>query len=65
MKQYDIAYDGFEIALNKYPIIKNNTRLSGPGTAEALRTLASRPTKKRAIEIEREKSDSRVAELFK
>ena len=66
IKKYDTAYDGFEIALNKYPVIKNNTTLSGPGTADALRSLASGATgKKKAVEIEKQKSDARVSELFK
>jgi len=68
-KNYDPAYDGLMIALNKTPMLKNpavaSATMSGSGTLEHLRSLATTGgnAKKRKEEKERQKAEARLAIL--
>jgi adenylosuccinate lyase len=68
---YDIAYDGFEHAINNTPMLKNPDSMrrlahtTGVGASHIMRTVARQKGEIRetAKEVERKKAENRLSEL--
>lgn len=70
-KKYDVAYDGYQTAINTSPMLKNSSsgrmlaKTSGIPFYQLMRQMSQpRPSAKQKAEEEQLRADERIAELI-